>query len=233
MNKLLSSILAICATLLLVLLMAPVQAHAQGMDGLFGGNRNAFKISLKVIQCQPEDGIPEDLPGLPEPETHPACGTFDALELVDTTFTLLPGQKKAWEKTKPVPVSEQVYNAVLVEDEYQLQQENVTEKNLRAGYEMEVYIPSASRREAEIAMWVKHYSLHTDSEEMLLHSDGDVYLNPHARQIERLSVFKGELDMGETTIWGGKSVLRAPAVEDVPQIYPEDGRLWVEISLQK
>lgn len=207
--------------------------YAQSMDGLFGGSRKAFKVNLKVIQCQPDEGIPHDLPGLPEPEKHQACGSFNALKLVDTSFSLLPGQKKTWEKTRPVPISAQVYRAVLEDGEYKLEPETVSEKELKSGYEMEVYIPSASRNEAKVALWVKHYSLGGDSEEMLLHSDGDIYLNPHARQVERLSVFSGELAVGEETIWGGESILRAPAASEIPQIYPEDGRLWVEISLQK
>ena len=208
-------------------------AQAQGLDGLFSGGRKAFEISLKVIQCQQDDDIPEGLPGLPEPQSHPACGSYNALKLVETTFTLLPGQKKTWQKTRTVPVAAQVYKPVLEDGQYKLEQKSTTEKALKSGYEMEVYIPEAARDEASIALWVRYYSLNTESEEMLLHSDGDVYLNPHARQIERLSVFSGTLAVGEETIWGGQSALRAPAQKTVPQIYPEDARLWVEISLQK
>lgn len=215
-----------------VVFLAACLPHTSDAQGLFGGKK-AYNITLKVLQCQPQDDIPTDMPGLPTPEKHPACGAFNALTLVDTSFSLQAGQKKSWQKTKPVPVSEQIYKAELADGIFTLKRETITHKDLKSGYEMEVYLSEAGRDEARISLWVRHYAIDSVGEEMLLHSDGDVFLNPHARQIERLSTFSGKLEMGSTDILGGKSILRAPAGKDVPQIYPEDARLWAEVSVQK
>ena len=219
----------ICLT---ALVWQPSPANAQVMDGLFGG-KSSYKISLKILRCQPEGEIPYDLPNMPEPAKHPACGVFNAVTLVDTTFTLQPGQKKAWQKTQPVAVSEQVYKAELEDGVFVLKRDTITHKELKSGYEMEVYLSDADKREARISLWVRHFTIDSEGEEMLLHSDGDVYLNPHARQTQRLSTFTSKLEVGETDILGGESILRAPAGGEVPQIYPEEARLWAEVTLQK
>ena len=231
---------AVCLILMCLItsIGKPAPTTGQNLDGLFSGNQKAFKVSLTVMRCQPKDGIPpellEDVPGLPQPEQHQACGDFNALKLIDTTFSLLPGQKKTWQKTKPVPVSEHIFKAVKTDkDTYTLKQQTTSKKKLKSGYEMVVYMPQASADEARFSLWVKHYALTGGNEDMLLHSDGDVYLNPHARQIERMGVFNGRIAVGGEDIWGGESALRAPATADVPEIYPEDGRLWVEISVRK
>ena len=223
-----------CFFVAFIFIGLPTEPYAQGMGGFFNNSNKAFKVSLKVVQCQAENMLPEDLPGLPEAEHHSACGSFRALTIVDTEFSLLPGQKKTWEKINPVPVHKHVFNAVLDNDKFILEKQSLSEKSLKSGYEMDVYIPKADENSADISMWVKYYTLTTtDHEEMLLHSEGDVHLNPHARQIERLSVFNGTLRVGEETILGGESVLRAPAPDNIPQIYPEDGRLWVEVKLER
>ena len=206
----------------------PYGAHAQK-----GGYKKTHTVDVRIIQCMPDDGLPEGLPGIPKAQKHPACAQFAAHTIAEFNLKLKPGKKKKWAEVKTIPIQGHGYKTVFKDGAFKIVRQTEKSLELKSGVEAEVYLSKATRKKAVLALSVRHLDVQTNGEEVLLHSNGAVHLNPQAHQVERLSVFKIETPLHEEEIWGGENILRVPAAENVPKVYPEHGRLWAEVRISR
>ncbi|MBA44307.1 MAG: hypothetical protein CMF62_09955 [Magnetococcales bacterium] len=229
----------------LALVVIPVQAAVVTgggtpgpRGGIFGGPKN-YTLKADIVQCVNKDpffgeSIPDDLADLAPMDSHPACGNLKARILAHIDLPLQHKRTQLWNNLKTVAITGKRFAHALDEDkgfEFSLIDKPVT--TIRTGIELEAYLDASDRNEPTVSILIKHYSADNTSEEMVIKSSGEVYLNPYPREVVRMVHIHTKVTPDREDIWGGEGVYVGVAPKDIPHAFPENARLWLSGSIQK
>ena len=216
------------------LILSALPAYA----GVFGGPQN-YTLKADIIQCLQEDTflgeeMPDDLADIPALENHPACGNLKSRVLAKIEMPLQNKRTKIWNNLKNVTIVGKNFDHTLdPEKGFVFEVQDKTAESIKTGVEVKAYLDATNRRKPMLSMLVKHYSADSSSEEMVVTSGGEVYLNPYPREVVRMVRIHTPVKVNKDDIWGGEGVFLGVAPVNIPHLYPENARLWVSGKIEK
>lgn len=234
---------ALATVVALIILPAQAAVVTSGGEpgpkrGIFGGPKN-YTLNADIVQCVNDDpfmgeSLPDDLADLAPMDSHPACGNLKARILAHVELPLQHKRTQLWNNLKTVAITGKRFVHELDEEkgfQFGLVDKPVT--TIRTGIELEAYLDASDRNKPMLSLLIKHYSADNSSEEMVIKSSGEVYLNPYPREVVRMVHIHTNVTPEREDIWGGEGVFVGVAPKDIPHLFPENARLWVSGSIQK
>lgn len=185
MNKLLFNkvLLLFVATIVIFFGAGGAAAVQVGGGSISGGPSTTHKnytLRADILQCLEGNDPLDKMLGIDTLDTHPACGNSKTRVLANVTIPLQQKRTRLWNNLKNVPVSRQIFKAILEDGHFVFKKSNEPDTPLKAGVYIEAHLGEVTEGKAPLSLLVKHYSIEGLEEEMLVQSNGTVYLNPRS-----------------------------------------------------
>lgn len=196
-----------------------------------------YDVVLKLLECvTPDKDLPPYLAELKPEEgglfDHTACGRLKARQLMAEKKNGAIGETLTFDRQRTVNVAATKMNVKRQGAGFVYLPQTV-QTATKVGSRIDVTLLSKVDDRVGLAFHAEVIDVAEDKEEMLILSTGKTYLNPRTRMDERIMTVIVDLKPGETDIISGDVAYRTVAPDVMPQVLPEEGRLWIEATLKK
>jgi hypothetical protein len=186
-------------------------------------------LKVRVLEClnpKKDLRLPAGVKVGPTLEKHTACGSLKARVLLDDQLIIDPARPTVHEHLQTVPYVRTVVDLNPATADLATRKAGGT---LKVGIVLTATLRGRTPDAAEMEFALTSLDAEL-AEEMVYLSDGQVFTNPRPHVKERGFVSHATLPFGKTDILSGEAYVIDTAPEKIPPVFPEEGRLWLEVT---